>query len=368
MKQILVEGMTGNKGGKETFIINVYQKLLESKEYAFTFIAYDETIAYEDYLTSTGAAVVHLPPRNEGLLRHLAAMVGLFKKKHFDVVWSHKTTLSACELLFISKLFGVKKRIVHSHSSANMGGRFTFIMHLLNRRLLPLWVTDCLACSESAANWFYRNNDYVIIKNGIDVEKFRFDPAVRNSVRESLGIKDSFVVGHIGRFGLEKNHKKLINVFDEVLKVQPNAILVLCGDGEERGNIENQIKALGIVDKVLLLGMIDNVHQVLQAMDIFVMPSFFEGLPFSLLEAQTTGLRCVISDTVSYESDILGVNLFLSLDNDDCNWANAVLEPCEISREHAYSIIRQNGYDINNTIQSIISLLNSNNRTVLRGE
>lgn len=356
MKQILVEGMTGNKGGKETFLINVYQKLLESKEYAFTFIAYDETIAYEDYLTRTGAAVVHLPPRNEGLLRHLAALVGLFKKMHFDVVWSHKTTLSACELLFISKLYGVKKRIVHSHSSANMGGRFTLIMHTLNKKLIRWIATDFLACSESAAKWFYSKNGYTIIKNGIDVRKFAYNPETRSRIREQIGLASNFVIGHVGRFGVEKNHKKLISVFNELIKQDPDSILVLCGDGEERRNIENQISEYGLDDKVLLLGTIDNVHEVLQALDVLVMPSIFEGLPFALLEAQAAGLPCVVSDTVSKESDITDSLRFLPLTAPDETWSKEIIN-CRTRGFNKWEELIAQGYDINTSISLIENLL-----------
>lgn len=348
--------MTGYKGGKETFLINVYQKLLESNDYAFTFIAYDETIAYEDYLAGTGADVVHLPPRNEGLLRHLAAMVRLFKKKHFDVVWSHKTTLSACELLFFSKLFGVKKRIVHSHSSANMGGRFTLVMHTLNKKLIRWIATDFLACSESAAKWFYSKNGYTIIKNGIDVRKFAYNPETRSRIREQLGLASNFVIGHVGRFGVEKNHKKLISVFHEIVRQNPDSRLILCGDGEERRNIENQISEYGLDDKVLLLGTIDNVHEVLQAFDVLVMPSIFEGLPFALLEAQAAGLPCVVSDTVSKESDITDLLRFLPLTAPDETWSKEIINCRTRGLDNWEELIAQ-GYDINTSISLIENLL-----------
>lgn len=358
MKKILIEGMTRDKGGKETFIINIYNKLFHLNRYEFAFIAYDETIAYEDYLKETGASTIHIPPRNKGLIKHMIALDRLLRQERYDVVWAHKTTLSACELLFLSKLHGVKKRIVHSHSSSNMGGRFTYLMHSINKVMLPLWVTDRLACSESAAQWFYSTENYKIINNGIDVERFQYDPQVRDSIRKCLGLEDSYVVGHVGRFGVEKNHTKLLNVFFELKKIKPDAKLVLCGDGEERTHIETQIEELHLKDSVLLLGVINNVHQVLQAMDVLMMPSLFEGLPFALLEAQASGLRCVVSDTVSQESNITGQMVFLPLDLDDSKWAQELLkDDSPVNRYESAAVISNNGYNINSSIKEIEQIL-----------
>ena len=358
MKKVLIEGMTNNKGGKETFIINIYKQLIHSNKYDFTFIAYDDTIAYENYLKETGSTVVHIPPRSRGLFKHVFALNTLLKRNHFDVVWAHKTTLSACELLIVSKFHNIEKRIIHSHSSSNMGGRFTLLMHTINKYLLPLWATDFLACSESAAKWFYKNNNYNVIKNGIDVERFKFDPIVRSEIRESLNLNDSFVIGHVGRFGIEKNHKKLLNVFHELVQLQPNSKLILCGDGEERDIIETQINDLRLSDQVLLLGVIDNVDQVLQAMDVLVMPSLFEGLPFALLEAQASGLRCVVSDTVSQESNITGQMTFLDLDLEDSEWAKTILDVGNYEeRNESIKILDRRGYNISSSASAVSQLL-----------
>lgn len=349
--------MTENKGGKETFVINHYKKLLPTKQYDFTFIAYDDVIAYEDYLIETGATVVHLLPRNKGLIQYISALNNLLRKNRYDVVWAHETSLSKCELLVLAKLHKVPKRLIHSHSSSNMGGRFTYVMHSLNKIFLPLWITDSLACSEPAAKWFYWKNDYKIINNGIDVDLFRYDPEARDSIRSSLGLKDSFVVGHVGRFGFEKNHKKLIDVFYRLLEFRPEARLLLCGDGEERSNMEAQIDKLGIRDNVLFLGVVDNVHQILQAMDVLVMPSLFEGLPFALLEAQAAGLNCVVSDTVSRESDVTGQIEFLPLALEDMQWAKVVSKKINDDRSKSAEIIKQKGFDINESIHIVEELL-----------
>lgn len=357
MKKILIDGMTCNKGGKETFIINHYKKLIATDRYEFTFISYDDEMAYEDYLKETGASVIHLPPRNRGLVQYVSALNRLLREGRFDVVWAHETSLSRCELLMLAKLHRVPKRLIHSHSSSNMGSRFTYIMHSINKVFLPLWVTDRLACSESAAKWFYRGKNYRIIKNGIDVEQYRFDQQVRDSIRDAFDLGDSLVIGHVGRFGFEKNHKKLINVFNNLLRIRPDSKLLLCGDGEERSNIEAQIKELGICDNVLLLGVVDNVHQILQAVDVLVMPSLFEGLPFALLEAQASGLNCVVSDTVSKEADVTDQIVFLPLELDDYKWAEVIAGELNSNREASAEVIIHKGFDINESVRIVEDLL-----------
>lgn len=362
MFEILVEGMTNNKGGKESYIINVFNSF-DRERFHFSFIAYDDRIAYEDYLTGQGAIIIHLPPRNKGLKQYRKELNQLFSNKHYDVFWSHKTTLSSCEAIEIAKKAGVPLRIVHSHSSSNMGGKFTFVMHSINKLLVRRWANEFFACSDTAAKWFFGNKPCRLIPNGIDVEKFKFSEETRQRVRKNLNLENCFVIGHVGRFGKEKKHKKLIDVFNEVHKQRRDARLVLCGDGEERRNIEQQIADLGIADSVMLLGVINNVNEVLQAVDVIVMPSLFEGLPFALLEAQCTGLRCVVSDTVSRESDVLGWNVFLPLDVDDKIWADEVMKSNDPpqKRENAADKIKESGFDIYDCVSQIESIIEKMN-------
>ncbi|MBQ5961146.1 MAG: glycosyltransferase family 1 protein [Firmicutes bacterium] len=358
MIRILVEGMTEGKGGKEAFIMNTFRAFDKSK-YSFSFISYNDRIAYQDELESFGAEIIRINGRNKGLLGYRRSLSDVFSKRKFDVVWANKTTLSSCEILEIAKRHSVPLRIVHSHSSSNMGGRLTFVLHSINKLFVKSLANEYFACSDTAAKWFFGNQSYTLIKNGIDVEKFRYNSGVRDLIRKEWKLNDCFVLGHVGRFGIEKNHTKLINVFNEVHKLQSNAKLVLCGDGEERIHIETLIKKLGLEDSVIIMGIVNNVNEVLQAMDLFVMPSFFEGLPFALLEAQAAGLKCVVSDTVSRESDVLGWNVFLPLSADDTIWAKKIieLENTNVFREDACDIIKDEGFDIKDTVQQVENII-----------
>ncbi len=357
MIEILMEGMSDGKGGKETYIINIFD-FIDKNRFRITFIAYDEKIAYEEYLLASGAEILHLPARSCNPYAHYKALVRLLEQRKFDAVWSHKTGLSACELLFLAEKRNIPVRMVHSHSSANMGGKMTYLMHCINKKFIFRFANEYLACSEKAAKWFYGNHPSKIVKNGIDLKKYKFDRQVRNRIRKNLGFEDNFVIGHVGRFSKEKNHKKLMEVFSLCKKKKRNVKLVLCGDGEERRNIEKWIDEYGIQKDVVLLGAIDNVHEVLQAIDLLVMPSLFEGLPFSLLEAQAAGLKCVVSNGVSRESDILGWNHYLSLEEDNRLWAKVILdEELAYDRLCGYEKMRDAGFDMVQNIKYIEQMI-----------
>lgn len=352
-----MEGITNNKGGKETYIINIFNALDKAK-YNIDFVVYDDNVPYEEYLKGQGANVYHLIPRHKSLFQHRRAIDDLFKNNSYDVVWAHKTTLSACEILMLAKKNRVPVRIVHSHSSENMGSKFTYVMHNLNKIFLNNWSNVYLACSENSAKWFYGSRKATIMTNGIELEKFKFNQSVRDKIRKQLNLKDYFVVGHIGRFSPEKNHKKLIDIFKEIKKLNPNVKLILCGDGEMRHEIEVQIERLRLKNDVMLLGIIDNVNEILQAVDVVIMPSLFEGQPFALLEAQAAGLKCVVSDTVSKESDVIRWNEFIPLNKSNIEWAEIICNlDYNYDRSAGYRIMKKAGFDIRSCVKKLNQLL-----------
>ena len=350
MKTIVIEGMTEGIGGKETYIINTF-RAMDKKKYRFIFISYNDQIAYEQELVDNSAIIAHVTPRNKNPLVFWTDLDQLFANNRIDVVWAHKTTLSSCEILMLAAKHGVPVRMIHSHSSENMGGRFTRIMHDFNKKRLDRYATVRLACSDVAARWFYDDRSSIILKNAIDLNRYRFDPAVRERIRSKLGIRDQFVLGHVGRFGAEKNHQKLLHVFAALLQEKPDAYLILCGDGELRGQIEQTIHKLSITEHVKLLGNVSNVNEMLQAFDILIMPSLFEGLPFALLEAQASGLKCVVSDTVSSESNILGWNVAVPLNALDPEWVKAIQGlDLHYDRIDGYFGMKKNGFDLSDSI------------------
>ena len=233
-------------------------------------------------------------------------------------------------------------------------------MHSINKKRIFKMANEYFACSQVAAQWFFGDKPAKIMVNGINLEQYKFNAAIREKIRQKYDLHDDLVLGHVGRFGVEKNHKKLLNVFAACKKIMPNIKLILCGDGEERKNIESEIKKLNIEGDVLLLGVISNVNEILQAMDIFVMPSLFEGLPFALLEAQAAGLKCIVSDTVSPEADIVGWNRFLPLKLEDSLWAKEILTVDQgYERIVGYKVMKERGFAISDGVKEVEKCINS---------
>lgn len=357
MITIVFEGMTEGTGGKESYIINVFREL-DKKRYCCFFISYNEKIAYEQELIDRGATIVHVTPRNKNPLAFLKDLDAFFSHNKIDVVWAHKTTLSSCEVLQVAKKHHVPVRIIHSHSSENMGKRFTQFMHDLNKKRIDSMANVRLACSGAASKWFFDDRGSIIMTNAIKLQKYRYNPAIRQRIRTDMNLDSKLVIGHVGRFGAEKNHVKLLNVFYLLHKDNPDTILLLCGDGEEREHIEQQISTLHLEDSVRLLGRIDNVHEMLQVFDIMIMPSLFEGLPFALIEAQAAGLKCVVSDTISLESNVLGWNQFVELNAPDAEWVKTIQElNLSYDREQGYFGMKEHGFDLDESIAKIETIL-----------
>ncbi|MGR5879859.1 glycosyltransferase [Bacillus pacificus] len=220
---------------------------------------------------------------------------------------------------------GLKKIILHSHSSSGPSGFYHKIMRRIYRPRINKFATHYYACSKDAANWMYGNfiksNNITVIPNSIDTAKFIYSTKIAEMKRNELGIsKESLVIGHVGRFAKMKNHEFLIDIFKFLNEKHRDSKLLLIGDGVLLDSIRNKSQELGIFENVLFLKEREDVHELMQAMDILVMPSIYEGLPLSLVEAQASGLPCIVSDTVSMETALTDLIEFVSLDDNISNW------------------------------------------------
>ena len=189
------------------------------------------------------------------------------------------------------------------------------------------------------------------MNNAIDTQRYIFDSDTRERMRKEMELEDSFVIGHIGRFNYQKNHEFLIDIFNEISKKEPKARLLLVGDGNLRPEIESKITRFGISDKVIMTGVRSDVPDLLQAMDCFVFPSHYEGLPVTVVESQAAGLKCFISEAVTREVDITGRCEFLHIDNPK-GWADKILS-CNLKKVDTYEQIKAAGYDINTTAKQL---------------
>lgn len=256
------------------------------------------------------------------------------KKNKYDCIHIHVSEAGEAFAFYAGVKPFCKKIIIHSHNSGvgcesskfTIGAKIKVCLHKLCKHLISGKNVVRLACSDLAGKWLYLpKHDYTIVNNGIDTEKFVFDRQVRDKIRAELKIENKFVVGHIGRFSYQKNHKFLIDIFNEIYKENSNAVLLLLGCGELEKQIREKVHALGLDKEVIFYGTVSNANEFYQAMDCFVLPSNFEGLPVVAVEAQAAGLKFLCSDVVTKEAKITELLEFMSLSESAEAWAKKVL-------------------------------------------
>lgn len=315
-------------GGVESVIMNYYRHIDRSK-IQFDFICdEDSTNIPYDEIEKLGGKVILCPPYQK-LPKYLKFLKQLFREKKYRIVHSNINTLSVFPL-YAAKKAGVPVRIAHSHSTSNPR---EWKKNLIKNALRPfskVWATDYFACSELAGRYLFGDKTFdkgevKIIRNAIDVEKFKFDPEARKKLRKEISIADDdFVIGHIGRFVEQKNHRFLIDVFTEVKK-KKNAKLVLVGQGPLREEMEQKVKDLGLEKDVFFLGQRNDTNKLYSVFDVFCLPSLYEGLPVVGVEAQANGVPCVFSDRITKET-IVNKNIgLINVENSAQNASNVIM-------------------------------------------
>lgn len=279
------------------------------------------------------------------------------KNHHYDVVHVHSGSISVLALTAkIAKRNQINKVFVHSHSPIEHETLKHSLIKMCFSRDLKKYPTAYLACSMNAALCKYPNKiaktKTIFIKNGINLEKYRFDVLVRNKIRKQLNIEDDeYVIGHVGRFSKEKNHLFLIDVFVRLLENKNKVRLLLVGDGELRNVVTQKVHTLGIDGDVIFTGNVTNVHEYMQAMDCFVLPSFYEGLPFVGVEAQAAGMPVIVSTGVSPELKLTDLIHYEELDID--KWVDAIKKWKILKRSDDISTLRNQGFDILQTVSML---------------
>lgn len=345
------------RGGTEAFMMNVFRHIDYNKFHIDFIISSRKDIAYEEEIIKSGSKVFIIPPRKNGI-EHYRALNSFFKTnrgKYQVLHWCTGSCTSISELYYAYK-YDVPIRIIHSHSS-DCVGLHNKILHRLFRPVANIMATHRLACSDKASVWMFEKRDSMILKNGIDLTGYSYNTTIRNEYRKLFGIKaDTIVIGHVGRFDPVKNHEKIIGIFSEYLNLNDNAVLMLIGKGRETEHIKDIVNSLGIMKKVLFLGERKDVPQLMQAMDIFLMPSLFEGLPFVLVEAQAAGLPCLVADTVDRHSKITGLLNFASLNDGNETWAGDLFGLKDYVRHSEQKDIVDAGYSIEDTVNRLESI------------
>ena len=345
-------------GGVESVVMNYYRHIDRTK-IQFDFICDEDStnIPYEE-IEKMGGKVILIPPYQK-VFKYHKKLKEVLKYGGYKIVHSHINTLSVFSL-FAAKCAGVPVRIAHSHSTTNKKEKKKNLLKQVLRPLSKVFATDYMCCSELAGRWLFGNKEYdngnvYLLNNAIDLDKFKYDEEKRKEKRKELNIEDStLVIGHVGRFVEQKNHRFLIDIFNEVHKQKENSILLLVGQGPLMEEMKEKVKILGIEDSVKFLGQRNDINELYQAFDVFCLPSLYEGLPVVGVEAQATGLLCIFSDDMTKETKVLDTTEFLSLNQSAEMWGKHILKSFEVyTRKTNQTEIKNNGFDIRNEAKKL---------------
>lgn len=334
-----------NRGGLETMLMNYYRHI-DREQVQFDFLthrSYDGD--YGEEIKSLGGKIYHLPMLNPFSSGYKKALRNFLNEhKEYKIIHVHQDCLSSV-ILKEAKKCGVPIRVAHSHCSSQ-DKDLKYPVKLFYKQFIAKYATKLFACGNDAGNWMFGGAPFTVLNNAIDAKSYIFDNNKHDEQRLKWGIQSNeILVGHVGRFSPPKNHVFLLDIFNEVQKNVP-AKLILVGDGELRPEIEDKIKSLRLEDKVILTGVRSDVADLLQMMDVFVFPSNYEGLPVTMVEAQASGLPCLISDKVPIECKKTDLVQQLPLNMSAVKWADEVIKAANIERKNTYEQIVHADFDI----------------------
>lgn len=346
-----------NNYGVETLMLSLYRNVDRSKV-QFDFIINGGPVGKvpTEEIESMGGRVIVVPPYTRPREQH-EALVNLFKQERYAIVHSHTSTLCFFSL-WAAKSAGVPVRIAHCHTMAGKGEYAKNAVKYTLRLLSHIYPTHYAASSLMAGEWLFGKEG--TLESGMfympvarDLTLFRFDPNRRKEMRERLAVADRLVIGHLGRFVPQKNHEFLLEVFKEVRKIDDRALLLLAGNGPLEARVMNRAEVLGIAEDVLFLGQRDDAPDLYQAMDVFVLPSLYEGVPGTGIEAQAAGVPFVFASTITDEATILPSAQRLSLELGSQKWAETIIEASNSPRIDSYAEMTGAGYNIEAAAQGI---------------
>lgn len=370
MKKILIYGLTGNIGGIENYIIYQYRQFDKTLLHIDFISAYKNVqIAYYDEIIQNGSQVFDLSSRKKWkqfLLEHHG--------EYDTIIFNNTNPFELYMLQLVKAQGGFRRIIIHSHNSGLDQPKL--LLKLKSKKLRILQNTfkiihaELWACSTLAGKWMFGDDaNFTVIKNGIDTNRFRFSEKIREETRKELGLlENNFAIGNIARFSIQKNHKFTLNIFANVLKHNPSAVLILIGQNVPsfcplKQITEIRAKRMGIRNKIIFLGLRKDTDRIYQALDAFILPSLYEGLPVVGVEAQTAGLACFFSDKITKEVKLLPRTMFLPIEpkGDAAIWAMELNNlSINYEREQMYIAVREKGFDIKDETKKVQDMLIQN--------
>jgi glycosyltransferase involved in cell wall biosynthesis len=351
-----------NAGGAETFLMKLYRNLDRTRYQMDFCINVPDKCFYEDEILSMGGRIFRIPSKSEDMKGFARGLTDVIRKEGYESVLRITSSTMGLYDLKVAKKAGDKRLLARSSNSSDGGSLKAKLAHLIGKVLYRKYVTCAFAPSDLAAKYTfgekaYRDGKVFILPNAVDLNVFSFSEEKRKAIREEFGIAENTkVIGHVGRFMAQKNHTFLAEIFKEMLALEEDSVLFLVGNGELQEKFEAKAKEIGIFDRVIFAGLRSDVPDLLSAMDVFVFPSLYEGMPNTVIEAQATGLPCVIADTITKEAKITDLVQHLPLEKPEI-WADTALKAVYAERTDTTEELIQKGYEISSSAEKFVKLV-----------
>lgn len=342
-------GMSTEKGGVESYISNLC-KCLDKEEFDIVYCWPEMELNGKKWIC---------PKNRHNYFKYYMFWKRFFEKNKFDVLYYNACDIVSIDMLRFARKAGIKVRIIHSHSTAIQQNMriYHWGMERWNRYVLPQYATHLFACSEYAGKWMFDNKPFKVINNGVELSKFMYSEKVREKKRRELHIQRELVIGCVGRLEPEKNLFFAIDVLDELIKINNEIKLVVVGEGYLKDELEKKVHKKNLDDYVIFLGVRNDVNELMSMFDCLLMPSHFEGLPFVLVEAQVSGLSCVVSNNVSPEANLTGCVEFVGLNDSVRVWAEKVIKNAKNVRKDHANVLVEKGYSIEKSAREVADIL-----------
>lgn len=330
-------------GGVEQMLIN-YCSEMDKNQFEFIVVYQHEPVEVcIDKIKQAGCKTYRITGRNENFLKNIIDSYKIIKKYRPDIVYAHMNLMNFCATI-PAAILKVSVRISHSHIAEKNKSILYKVMSFICKKLIAISSTTYFACGEDAGKYMYGKKKFSVIRNAVDFNKYS---KTKDNLRNELKIENKFVIGHVGRFTEQKNHKRLIDIFQSYLKINKNSVLLLAGTGELQTEIQEYVKRLHLEDKVYFLGVVYDMRLFYSTIDFFILPSLYEGFPVVALEVQVAGIWSVMSDKIDKKVQITELVSLLPLEKSDDEWAKAIHNI--LLNEHPTDNIKQlteAGYDI----------------------
>lgn len=368
MVKVLIVGLSEEVGGIENLFYNLLKKPI--KDCKFDFLAFGQKCAYEDFFRDIGSKIFYMPTRKSSPFK-FNSLVKKFLINHndYDYIWFNTASTSMYQFQYFGKKYTKSKIITHSHGTSidRNNGKFLFavnkVLEIINKQKVVKNTDLFLCCSLAAGKALYGNkytDKLIMVKNGIDVRKFKFSAINRMKKRSELQIDDSKTVFTlIGRLSPQKNPLKAMEIFAEYYNKNNNSILLVVGDGVLKQDVINYINNNNLNSCVKMLGFRDDVSELMSCADILLMPSLFEGLPLTAIEAECNGLKCYLSENITIETKIIPQCHFVSIKDISEKWVRIILQKdcLNLERENCYKAVLKNQYSIDDTREYVRKIL-----------